>query len=89
MDYEKIFSPMAKMTIVHNLIVVTSIFQRKIFQMDVKNVSLNEVLHEEVYMTPPLDVSHKCGDMVKFANFKMPIMVLIKHLVLGFISFLH
>jgi len=41
MDYEEIFTPMAKMTIVRTLIVVASIFQWKIFQMDVKNTFLN------------------------------------------------
>jgi len=35
MDYEEIVAPMAKVTIVRTLIVFVSIFQWKIFQMDV------------------------------------------------------
>jgi len=56
---------MAKMTIIRTLIVVASIFQWKIFQMNVKNVFLNEDLHEEVYMIPPPGVSHKSDEVCK------------------------
>ena len=45
---------MAKMTTFHTFIVVASIFQWKIFQMDVKNVFLNGDLHEHIYMIPSL-----------------------------------
>jgi len=65
MDYEETFAPVTNMTIVCTLIVVTSIFQWKIFQMDVKNAFLNEDIHEEVYMIPPLSVSHKSDEVCK------------------------
>jgi len=65
MDYEETFALVAKMTIVHTLIVVTFIFQWKIFQMDVKNAFLNGDQYEEVYMIPPPGVSHKAGKVCK------------------------
>ena len=54
---------MAKMTTVRTLIAVTSIFKWKIFQMDVKNASLNGDLYVEVCMIPQLGVSHKSGEV--------------------------
>lgn len=65
MDYKETFALMAKMIIVYTLIVVISISQWKIFQTDVKNVFLNGDLHEEIYMTPTLGVSHKFGEVCK------------------------
>jgi len=85
-DYEETFSFVTKVTIVRTLIVVASIFQWKIFQMNVKNVFLNGDVHEEVYMIPPLGVSHKSSEVCKLQ--KALSMVLNKHLLLGFISFL-
>ena len=41
MDYEETFAPVAKMTIIRTLIVVASIFQWHISQLDVKNALLN------------------------------------------------
>lgn len=58
MDYEKTFAPIAKMTTVHTLIAVAFVRQWHISLMDVKNASLNDDLHEEVYMVPPPSVSH-------------------------------
>lgn len=52
------FAPVAKMTTVHTLIVVSSIHQWKICQMDVKNAFLNGDLHGEVYMSPPPGIAH-------------------------------
>lgn len=52
LDYDETFSPVAHMTIVHTLIVVTSSSCWTISQMDVKNTFLRGDLHE-VYMHPP------------------------------------
>lgn len=58
MDYEETFSPVEKMTTARTLIVVSSIQQWKIYQMDVKNAFLNGDLHGEVYMSPPPGIAH-------------------------------
>jgi len=58
MDYEETFAPVAKMTIIHTLIVVASIRQWHISQLDVKNALLNGDLQKEVYMAPSPSVSH-------------------------------
>ena len=52
-DYDEILAPVAHMTTVSTLLVVTSIHEWSISQLDVKNVFLNGELHEEVYMRPP------------------------------------
>ena len=65
MDYEKTFALITKMTTVHTLIVVASIRQWHISQMDVKNVFLNGDLQEEVYIVFPLGVSHNLGEVCK------------------------
>jgi len=65
MNYDEIFAPVTKMTTVRTFIVVASIFQWNIFQMDVKNVFLNGDLHEEVYMILLPSVSHKSGEVRK------------------------
>lgn len=56
MNYEETFVLVAKMTTICTLIVVASIRQQHIFQMDVKNVFLNNDLQKEVYMVPPRGV---------------------------------
>jgi len=58
MDYEETFSPIAKMTIIRTLIVVASIRQWHISQLDVKNAFLNRDLQEEVYIVPPPGILH-------------------------------
>ena len=66
MDYEETFAPIAKMTTVRRtLIVVASVRQWCISQLDVKNVFLNRDLQEEVYMEPPPCVSHDFGYVCK------------------------
>ena len=62
-DYERTFALVAKMTTVRTRIVVASIHQWHISQMDVKNAFLNGDLNEEVYRVPPPGVSHQSGEV--------------------------
>lgn len=57
--YEESFAPVAKIMIVCTLIVVSTIYQCKIYQFHVKNEFLNGYLHEEIYMFPPLGIIHQ------------------------------
>ena len=57
-DYEKTFAPIAHVTSVRCLIAVAAIRRWPLYQMDVKNVFLNENLHEEVYMQSPPGYPH-------------------------------
>jgi hypothetical protein len=52
-DYDEIFAPMAHMTTVHTLLVVASVREWSISQLDMKNAFLNGELREEVYIQPP------------------------------------
>ncbi|KAJ9544827.1 hypothetical protein OSB04_024534 [Centaurea solstitialis] len=65
MDHDETFAPVAKMMTIRTLIVVASIRQWKICQMDVKNAFSNGDLHEEVYMTPPPGIAHKSGEVCR------------------------
>ena len=65
MDYEETFAHVAKMTTVRTLVIVASIHQWHISQMDVKNTFLNGDLQEEVYMVPLHGVSYKTGEVCK------------------------
>jgi hypothetical protein len=52
-DYDETFVPVAHMTTIHTLLVMASVREWSISQLDVKNVFLNGELHEDVYMRPP------------------------------------
>jgi hypothetical protein len=52
-DYDETFAPIANMTTIHTLLVVASVQEWSISQLDVKNVFLNGELREDVYMRPP------------------------------------
>jgi hypothetical protein len=52
-DYEKTYSPIAKMTTVRAIIAMVVAKRWSLHQMDVKNVFLHGDLHEEVYMEQP------------------------------------
>ena len=58
-DYEETFASVAQMSSIHAFLTVTAASKWDIFQMDVKNVFLNENLSEEVYMQPPSSLSIK------------------------------
>ena len=51
------FASVARISSIHALLVIATTSKWKSFQMNVKNVFLNENLSEEVYMQPPPDLS--------------------------------
>ena len=57
-DYEETFAPVARLSSVMTLIVVSTARKWPLFQIDVKNVFLNGELSEEVYMKLPPGYSH-------------------------------
>jgi hypothetical protein len=52
-DYDETFATIAHMTTIHTLLVVASVREWFISQLDVKNTFLNGELHEDVYMRSP------------------------------------
>lgn len=53
-DFDETFAPVAKMTIVRNLLAIVSAKKWEVYQMDVHNAFLHGDLDEEVYMKLPL-----------------------------------
>ena len=60
-DYEETFAPVARLSSVRTLIVVSVARKWLLFQMDVKNAFLNGELSEEVDMKLPPGHSHPPG----------------------------
>jgi hypothetical protein len=52
-DYDETFAPIAQMTTICTLLVVASVRESSISQLDVKNTFLNGELRADVYMRPP------------------------------------
>ena len=57
-DYEKTLAPVARLSSIGTLIVVSAAGKWPLFHMDVKNAFLNGELSEEVYMKLPPGYSH-------------------------------
>jgi hypothetical protein len=51
-DYESTFSPVARYASIQDVIYIASIMRWRIHQMDVKTTFLNEIIEEEVYISP-------------------------------------
>ena len=60
-DYEETFAPVARLSYVRILIVISTARKWPLFQMDVKNAFINGELSEEVYMKLPPGYSHPPG----------------------------
>lgn len=58
MDCEETLAPVAKIMTVRTLIIVSSIQQWKIFQMDVNNAFLNDDLNKDMDVPPP-GIAHR------------------------------
>ena len=52
-DYEKIFSPVARLESIRILLAIACSLRIKLYQMDVKSAFLNGILSEEVYVEQP------------------------------------
>ena len=49
-DYDEIFSPVARLEVIKMLLAFTSYMDFKLFQMDAKSTFLNGYISEEVYV---------------------------------------
>lgn len=57
-DYEEKFALVSRLFFVHALLVAVASHYWSLFQVNVKTAFLNGNLREEVYMQPPLRLSH-------------------------------
>ena len=64
-DYQEIFSPVAKLTFIHLFILFVSTHHWPLHQLDIKNAFLHCILDEEVYIKQPLGLLPK-GSLHKF-----------------------
>ena len=69
-DYEETFAPVARLTSVRSLIVIATVKQWMMFQMDIKNAFINGDLSEEVYMQSPPGYDHPPN---KFCRLRKPL----------------
>jgi Reverse transcriptase (RNA-dependent DNA polymerase) len=53
MDYREIFAPVAKMNTVRILFLIAVNYNWTLYQLDVRNAFLQEILDEEIYMMLP------------------------------------
>ena len=70
-DYFDTYAPVARITSVRVLLVLTSVFSLHVYQIDVKTAFLNVDLYEEVHMEQPKGFvlqsnEHKVCKLVKF-----------------------
>ena len=52
-DFDEVFSPVARMETVHIFLAIAAQMKWPTFQLDVKSAFLNRELQEEVYVTQP------------------------------------
>ena len=52
-DYEETFAPVARYTLIRNIMALASMMKWNLHQMDVKTTFLNGVIEEEVYIEQP------------------------------------
>ena len=52
-DFDETFAPVARLESIRILLAIASHLNFKLYQMDVKNAFLNEMLQEEVYVEQP------------------------------------
>ena len=62
-DYDEIFSPVAKMGTIRTLMAISTSKRLPLYQLDIKNAFLNGKLQEEVYISQQVGFEdEKCPD---------------------------